>query len=92
MACPIQCTCGRNLAEMFPAFDALYRAHTREQLKKSKIHPLKQGIVSGEVEPIVYIFQFLNIRSICCRNKIKNFRDSERINFEYAADTYQESH
>lgn len=85
MACPIQCTCGKNIGELYPAFQLLYREHVNSELSKSKIHPIKQGLVDGEVSNIVHIFKFLNIKHMCCRNKIKNFRDAEKINYEYTS-------
>jgi DNA-directed RNA polymerase subunit N (RpoN/RPB10) len=84
MACPIQCfTCGRNLAELHPAFIELYEAHVKKDLQKSDIDPSKYGIVEGEVGDIIYIYEFLQIRSLCCRMRIKNFRDDEGFNFKH---------
>ncbi len=85
MACPTQCTCGKNIGELHSAFRDLYEAHVDLYMKKSKVHPLKQSLVDGEIPGIVYIFDFLGLDSMCCRNKIKNFRDTDRINYRYVS-------
>ena len=85
MACPIQCSCGKNIAELYPAFRELNEAHIDLYMKKSNVHPLKQNLVDGEIPNIVYIFEFLGLEQMCCRNKIKNFRDTDRMNYKYVS-------
>jgi DNA-directed RNA polymerase subunit N (RpoN/RPB10) len=84
MACPIQCyTCGKDLAELHPAFEALSKKHISEDLRKSKVDATKYGIVENETNNIVYIFDYLNIKNMCCRIRIRNFRDDDLRNYEH---------
>jgi DNA-directed RNA polymerase subunit N (RpoN/RPB10) len=84
MACPIQCyTCGRDLADIHPAFNVLFTKHENENLKKSKVDSTKYGLVENEANNIVYIFEYLNIENGCCRIRIRNFRDDDTRNYEH---------
>lgn len=85
MSCPIQCSCGKNIAELHGAFELLYQTHVQGYASASNVHPSKLELVEGEVPNIVYIFDALGIRSMCCRNKIKNFRNTEKIKYRFCA-------
>jgi DNA-directed RNA polymerase subunit N (RpoN/RPB10) len=81
MSCHIRCPdCGNDLAELFPAYEAVKMAYLEERQKKYGNIDLEKIDFCSEILPsFAFIFDALGVDLICCRMHMIGATDFDNV-------------